>query len=207
MSKGILHNSQLFKADRREDLRTQAARTFFSTSADVSVEDVFLKPGKTLHFKKEQHPFLLIPLVGSVELDTGRLKSRLDSEQILVNGRDEVVVVNPYTKEDVNFLKVDLHRQKDVTRGTAYLQLDKRNSLIVASGIDRTISVGVFDSRTKGRYAVSKNAKGVYAFVINGSFEVEERLVEHRDGLTLNDVQEIEFEALSELALLLLIEF
>jgi hypothetical protein len=44
-------------------------------------------------------------------------------------------------------------------------------------------------------------------YIINGSFEVDGRLMEHRDALLVWDTDSIEYEALSEAAIILLIEF
>ena len=52
-----------------------------------------------------------------------------------------------------------------------------------------------------------KNKKnGIYAFVIEGVFEVQDRLLHTKDGLAMWDAEEIDFEALSNGAILLLLE-
>jgi len=46
----------------------------------------------------------------------------------------------------------------------------------------------------------------VYVFVIEGAFEVQNRLLHARDGLSLSSATEVEFEALSNDAMLLILE-
>lgn len=53
---------------------------------------------------------------------------------------------------------------------------------------------------------VNSNKKGVFAFVIEGAFEIQGRLLEAKDGLALWNDNEIEMEALSNGAIILLIE-
>jgi redox-sensitive bicupin YhaK (pirin superfamily) len=52
-----------------------------------------------------------------------------------------------------------------------------------------------------------KNPKtGVFIFVIQGELEVQYRLMHEGDGLALWEVDEVEFEALSNNAILLILE-
>ena len=65
---------------------------------------------------------------------------------------------------------------------------------------------GVFDGRREAEYRLENPENGIFAFVINGAFELENRLLEARDGLALWDTDKLELEALSENAILLLLE-
>ena len=47
---------------------------------------------------------------------------------------------------------------------------------------------------------------GIYAFIIEGVFEVQDRLLHTKDALDLWNTDEIDFEALSNGAILLLFE-
>ena len=71
---------------------------------------------------------------------------------------------------------------------------------------DSKISIGKYGGRSEGIYQSRKNVRGVFAFVVEGAFEVQNWLIEKRDGLALWNLTEVEFEALSEGAVLLLIE-
>ncbi|WP_165699302.1 pirin family protein [Hymenobacter jejuensis] len=53
---------------------------------------------------------------------------------------------------------------------------------------------------------MKSNRSRFFAFVVAGAFEVEGRLLHERDGLALWDVQEVELEALSNDALVLVLE-
>ena len=66
---------------------------------------------------------------------------------------------------------------------------------------------GVFNARKKAHLTMNSNTIGCYVFVINGAFEVEDRLVESRDALWLRNTKQLELEALSENGIVLLLQF
>jgi hypothetical protein len=66
--------------------------------------------------------------------------------------------------------------------------------------------IGKFDGRKEGTHIVTDAGKGIFVFVIEGAFEVQNRLLQLRDGLALWNTASIEFEALSNDAILLLLE-
>lgn len=56
------------------------------------------------------------------------------------------------------------------------------------------------------RYSRKGVDTGIFVFVLQGAFETEGRLLHERDGLALWDVDKIEMEALSNDALVCLVE-
>lgn len=69
-----------------------------------------------------------------------------------------------------------------------------------------TFAMGKFDGRADSTYRLQEPEKGAYAIVIQGAFEVNGRLLHERDGVALWDTPELEFEALSNQAILFIIE-
>ncbi len=63
--------------------------------------------------------------------------------------------------------------------------------------------MGKYDGRKKGDYVLKNKNNGVFAFVIEGVFEVHDRLLHAKDALAIWDADEIDFEALSNGAILL----
>ena len=55
-------------------------------------------------------------------------------------------------------------------------------------------------------YYRKNTANGVFVYAIQGALEVQYRLMHEGDGLALWDVDEVEFEALSNDAILLIVE-
>ena len=60
--------------------------------------------------------------------------------------------------------------------------------------------------REEVAYKLQDQQRGVFGFVLQGAFEVQYKLMETRDGLALWNAKEIEIEALSNEALIMLIE-
>ena len=50
------------------------------------------------------------------------------------------------------------------------------------------------------------STKGVFVFVIDGAFEVSNRLLQARDGLAITKASQVEFESLSNEAIIMFIE-
>ena len=68
--------------------------------------------------------------------------------------------------------------------------------------------IGRYAGRAEDSYQPRERKNGVFVFVLSGVFEVQNRLLHQRDGLSLTNVQngEVDFEALSNDAVLLLLE-
>jgi len=73
--------------------------------------------------------------------------------------------------------------------------------------------IGKYDGRNDGIYQLKavenkQLANGIFVFILSGAFDVQNRFLHARDGLALSDLQDelIEFEALSNDAILLLME-
>lgn len=66
--------------------------------------------------------------------------------------------------------------------------------------------LGKFDIGTQTNYQLKDKSNGVYAFVINGDFQVNEQLLNARDGLGLWDISAFDIKAQSQDAEILLME-
>ncbi|HSC39564.1 MAG TPA: hypothetical protein VLD19_16885, partial [Chitinophagaceae bacterium] len=67
-------------------------------------------------------------------------------------------------------------------------------------------SIGKFAGREEAVYKMKNPARGLFAFVLQGAFEVQYRLLHAGDGLGLWELPEIELEALSNDAIILFLE-
>jgi hypothetical protein len=68
------------------------------------------------------------------------------------------------------------------------------------------ISVGKFNGRGEAIYQRRGGDTGIFIYVMRGAFEAEGRLLHEQDGLAIWDVDKIEMEALSNGALVCLVE-
>lgn len=67
-------------------------------------------------------------------------------------------------------------------------------------------NIGVFDKGSTFEYGLHAAKQGVYAFVIEGSFEVNGLILDSRDGVGIWDVQKLDIKSLSEDSEILLME-
>lgn len=156
---------------------------------------------------------IILPLFGGIEYKDNLGDAEfLRVEQIKVIAVEEEIIVeifNPYENENVSFLTI--HFEMDTRYFKNYFQKSEinftvRNKLIQLFEIDKAIgSIGIFDGRKKGFYTLKNPKNGIFVYVVNGAFEVEDRLLEPKDGLSMK-TEMIEWEALSENAVLLVFE-
>ncbi len=66
--------------------------------------------------------------------------------------------------------------------------------------------MGKFDDQVSTTYSIKKSGNGVYAFVLNGEFEVDGQKLGHRDGLGIWETDSIDIKSCSPGAEILLME-
>lgn len=162
----------------------------------------------------ENTDVILLPLVGAIEYknslgETGFLEAGQVQIFSAAQGM-EYEITNPYQDELVNFLQIWISGQKEqftakITQNTFDFQ--DKNQLLPLYSTQANGFIGKFGGREEGIYTVNNPERhGVFVFVIEGAFEVQNRLLHPRDGLSLTHVTEIEFEALSNDGILLILE-
>lgn len=183
--------------------------------------DDTLAGGQSLNFFIEHDSeVLLIPSAGAISYrDSLGNENFIEPGQMLVSFLEKgssITITNPYEKELVNFFQAWIQTPV-ISPATEVISFDiekNKNSLVPlpctypnnSNHKLKQFSIGKFDGREEVRYTTRENKKGVFVFVIQGAFEVQYRLMEARDGLALWNTSEIEIEALSNEAIILLIE-
>ena len=71
---------------------------------------------------------------------------------------------------------------------------------------DAWFHMGNFDNETSFQYQIKKAGNGVYAFLLKGKFLIDGVEADTRDGIGLNEIDQIDFKALSNDAEILLME-
>ncbi|MCF0071785.1 hypothetical protein LZD49_15005 [Dyadobacter sp. CY261] len=161
---------------------------------------------------------ILLPVAGAIEVEEkGRELQFVNSGQALffLASPDKVyTITNPYPDEVINYLQIRVHDDQSLNIPpslsdiTTHFDLSQANELLPVRGYNRSsadLFIGQYDGRVEGIFTNQSARHSVFAFVIEGAFEVQDRLLERRDGLALRNVEEIEFEALSNGAILLVI--
>ena len=168
---------------------------------------------------EEDSHVLLLPVVGTLLCKVNeRTWSIVDAGQLQIfrlNVGDSIEILNCYKVELVNFIHARV-RTDDLKKSAKKLftfDIDEnKNNLIDITGPNGSnnlyASIGKFTGRCEAGYKLKNKKNNLFAFVIEGVFEVDGKLLHARDGLGLwNEPCDIEMEALSNNAIIYFIEF
>ncbi len=124
----------------------------------------------------------------------------------------EFSIQNPYKANWVSFVMVNIETPL-LPVGTfhkaefdIYYKQDELVPVIGANDLPFAMQIGRFAGRCETEYKVRDKASSLFAFTIAGAFEAQNRLLHAGDGLALWDAEIFEAEALSNNAVLLVIE-
>lgn len=178
--------------------------------------DDTLAGGKSFQVTVEEDSYvLLLPVVGALQYNDG-----VGNESLLQAGQvffcfaakgTAVRLTNPYEESLINFLQGWFKAENAVPSAstlTSFQLDDEKNRLlqILAAAAGINCSIGKFDGRSEGVFRTTNIHSRVFVFIVQGAFEVQNRLLETRDGLALWETNEIAFEALSNEAIILIAE-
>lgn len=224
---------KIFLANERGHLETDWFRSFqtfcFGQYQDQHkvpfsnlyvLNDETLAAGKALHYVIEESSLLiLLPVVGAVSF------SQHQADDIVLQAGEvglfyackgsEIKISNPL-HQLVNYMQLWFRYSspmKNVSPLSAFDIDSNGNQLVDLFSMGEIkernflkAAIGKFEGRKEAIYKTSSSLNTVFVFVIQGAFEVQNRLLEARDGLALWEHRKIEIEALSNQAILLLLE-
>lgn len=215
------HPSKIHKADFRSVVTTNSYWSFASLFGKNSernnendfgnikkFDEITLQANSTFSYRSAKNQqILIIPIVGAVDFFSDNEDGFIHSSQIqfLHNKKGkEILFKNPYESELVSFILVEIEGyESNVLQEFDLKEVNQLLTLFDAKEIK--MSIGIFDARVEGIYKLQSN-NGVFAFVINGAFEFQNRLLENKDALSIWAIDEIEFEALTQNSILIIIE-
>jgi hypothetical protein len=164
----------------------------------------------------DSYNVVIIPLTGALSFTLGNNKSDefLEPGEIrisTVKPNEVLEVSNPYEKNWINYLEIWIKASQIHATGSAGFKFnfsEQKNQLIPVvppgSLYGFSVHMGMFDGRTEVLYPTDGKQK-TFIQVICGVFEIQGRLVDEKDSLALWDADNIEIEALSNYAIILLI--
>jgi len=168
---------------------------------------------------------ITIPLEGAL-----KHKDSMGNSSVITAGEIQVmsagtgvyhIEYNANTEQKINLLQIWIYpNKKNVKPRYEQTSLDKvenKNQLhLILSPEpsdesvwihqDAWFHMGVFDTGISKNYTLRKPNNGVYAFVINGGFEIEGHKLDKRDGFGIWDTEKIEIKSLSNESKILLME-
>lgn len=179
-------------------------------------EDI-LDAGRSTQLLVEKPSLIfMLPLTGAVEYTDSAGNELLlkagESALFPAPANTARVISNPYEQGWVNYLEVWIYcpEAAEIKGIQGSFQLESQNNQLLPlfkfPSCNITASLGQFKGHEELVYRVQNSGNGLFAMVLQGAFEVQHRLLEPRDGLAIWQTDEVELEALSEQAILLLIE-
>ncbi|UEG52114.1 hypothetical protein LLH06_14200 [Mucilaginibacter daejeonensis] len=223
---------QIYLADQRgvfEDAQKRRFSTFNysnyyyehrSPRSDLRVfNEWYLAPQARVELSVEQEGYLiLLPLTGELICQiNGVGPTSVNVDEVLmqyVSAGTRFCLIDPDSKESVNFLHVEVSSSAkidlDFVRKVPFDLASSPDKLLLltpySSEIPIKLHVGYFAGRKETVCQLSGSSSVLFAFVMNGAFEIQGRLLHKGDGLALWDTTETDIEALSENAVLLTFE-
>jgi hypothetical protein len=183
------------------------------------LNDESLSPQECITYTHDEDTqVILLPIAGALCYRNGVHREELvQSEQIKVleiKKGTSYTFTNPFDKKWIHYLHIGFKIAApywDYQPTPQQIKFKRLNEL-VCFGLhkqmeDRPVGyIGIYQGRYEELYTLQDPSNGVFVYVINGAFEVQGRLLESRDGLSLWNTKEIEFQALSNNAIILLLE-
>ncbi len=225
MTKFIQQPAQIYKAHLRGHFESDTHRCL-ATFNFKTYQDESRKPYQKLQVWNEavlapkivvrdtaddDSVMLLLPLVGAIDCQVGSQTHCITTGQVyfctLMAGT-EFGIQNPYENEQVNYLQIQL-KSSEKFQDDQLLSFDlntNKTQQPLIDTLDFSFKIGMYRSREEGIYKPENKDHGIFAFALNGAFEFQNRLIENRDGLAIEGSEVIEFESLTENAILLLLE-
>jgi len=221
------HLAQIYKADFRgvnacENFKRLSTFNFEKYQEDSRKpfgslrffnEEIIAPKHKQTNVIASESEIFIVPLFGGIEY-----KDHLGNEDFIRVEQIKHItaqkgmsfeVANTF-EENVSYLQIgfDVENQFFESNSTVInFELTQKNQLISLFETANAMGfIGIYEGRKEGLYKLKNPSNGIFVFVINGAFEVENRLLESKDGLHLQQIERIEWEALSENAIFLILE-
>lgn len=164
---------------------------------------------------------VLIPIAGGLELINEQDKSVFVSPGESFRFRylpgNSFRIANPYAVETIHYLQLCFQSDPsdfgipNFNREVLLFSFDlndknKRSEVFTSADKNISVWIGQYDARNESVVSISQPEKIAFTYIIRGAFEVQNRLLETGDALTLWQVEEVEFESLADGGVILIIE-
>lgn len=174
----------------------------------VSVDEYTLAPGKSMNYAIESN-VMILPVVGTLVAKHNKAEVEIACGEILfLNDESPLELYNFYDDALINYMMLTFAIEDgfDTLKYSFDLDKHKNEMLNVMDKGSLLVSLGKFDMRKEAAYALSDNNSHSFCMVIQGSFEIEGRLLHQRDALAVWDTNALGIESLGKESILLLVE-
>lgn len=211
---------QLYKSDLRGTIKGNQRASFISFNEGdyfhesrhsvgilTQFSEHYLSGEKQLELFSESDSLFILPIEGELSVTTRQQTFKVHPQELFVLCPDQQIQIrNYFPDETTRFYVIQLHYDTEHTSILSFLP-ETRNKLIPCyESPELQLSLGIFDGRKDREINISSYNK-TFVTIINGAFEVQNRLVETNDSLLTVNCKHLEFEALSENAVILVLSF
>lgn len=186
------------------------------------INDEVLDAGCSLSLQAEDFSYIvLLPVMGAITFNYSS-----GENDVIAAGQAKILTLdkgaaleisNPFKEGLVNYLQIWIKADHIKASKGSYLctyDVNKNHGELLkispvclgTSSLPFSVWIGKFKGREEAIYHLQQKKSGLFIFVIEGAFEVEGRLLHARDGLALWEIDNAEIEALSNHAIIMVIE-
>lgn len=211
---------QLFKEELRGFIQGPQRRSFVLFNQEnyfdesrkpvdpfTQFSEHYLYESRQLEIISGEDSLILLPIEGELNLHSMETNRIIFPQQFFVLPPNQSIQIKNCLPSETSRFYVIQFRDNTLKTDTYSFQLTQRNELIpLLESESFQLHLGLYDGRKEGVQLVN-DKKNLFISIINGVFEVQNRLMETNDSLLIANPSKIEFEALSENAIILSLTF
>lgn len=221
----MIQNTRIILADKRKQ---ELLDNHFSSRHSIAYHQEEEHPTRhfgSLHLfsettlgalKKNQFVFeesmqiLLIPIIGCLRATTANNEFIVDVGEALIlatKSHEALLISNDFENSEIHYVIASFSSNEQVQHHIQFSLAADRFSVLIdhisTHGIVKA-HISQWNGRSEGELKPTTNH--TYAWVMQGSFELANCLLQKGDGLAINGYETIEFEALANDAIILFLE-
>ncbi|WP_157278642.1 hypothetical protein [Olivibacter sitiensis] len=214
----------IYLAERRMRYKSDSSEmysTFYDSLAAeqgrlLQANAVILEAGRDILLDiPEWAQTYLLPIGGEILLADNGAKM-IDVGEILIydHGADkaDLLIRNPYQEHPTSFVQFSCRIDKGLSSGIRIARLginEEKDRLVALDGSSPLVSlyIGILEGRKEDTLYMAQGKSSFFAYILQGSFEIEGRLLRSGDSLLLWDLDQAELESLQDGSILFGINF
>jgi len=219
---------KIYLADQRGLIENSSIRRYstfnfesFYNEHKTALQNLFIcnddsvAAGKlNFYLAKENSLHLFMPITGGIDIVAKNNEFSIETGQVqlLSLEKGEVLEIsNPYKEDVINYLHLGIINDFALVKDQLFsfdFESNPNKLINIISGYKYPFKLtsGIFAGREEANYKLQEKSNSLFTFIIDGAFEIEGRLMHARDGLALWDTEDVEFEALSNNAIVVNLE-
>lgn len=200
--------SRIIKSDFRDwyIFPNYQTSTIIETKTLIAKELVIPNASSFEFESKAGKQYLFMPIFGCVDIDNQHIE--VNNVWILETSEPrKLSVTNPLEDAPSDILIFEIKHHNDTERQVLSKIHFESNQLVpLSQELDFPNFIGIFDAREEHEYPLKKAKGSIFGLVINGAFEFQNRLLEVRDAIILEELDTLEIEALAPESIILFFE-